>query len=54
MLKELDLTYVIRNQVLMITTPEEAESRLASRCTRSPIWRSMTASAGGGQSAEPV
>ena len=31
MLKELDLTYVIRNQVLMITTPEEAESRLASR-----------------------
>ncbi len=31
MLKEMDLTYVIRNEVLQITTPEEAESQLITK-----------------------
>ncbi len=31
MLRELDLTYVIHNEVLMITTPEEAECQLITR-----------------------
>ncbi|PQO27549.1 hypothetical protein C5Y96_18650 [Blastopirellula marina] len=31
MLKELDLTYIVANEVLMITTPEEAESELITK-----------------------
>ncbi|HUT11177.1 MAG TPA: tetratricopeptide repeat protein, partial [Thermoguttaceae bacterium] len=31
MLRELDLTYVIQDEVLLITTPEEAEYRLATK-----------------------
>ncbi len=31
MLKEMELTYVIRDEVLMITTPEEAESELVTK-----------------------
>ena len=31
MLKELDLTYVIRDEVLKITTPEEAENELLTK-----------------------
>lgn len=31
MLKELDLTYVIKNQVLLITTPEDAGSQLTTK-----------------------
>ena len=31
MLKEMDLTYVVRDEVLQITTPEEAESELTTK-----------------------
>jgi hypothetical protein len=31
MLREMDLTYVIRDEVLLITTPEEAESKLTTK-----------------------
>jgi hypothetical protein len=31
MLKELDLTYVVRDEVLLITTPEEAQSQLITK-----------------------
>ncbi len=31
MLKEMDLTYVVRDEVLLITTPEEAESELTTK-----------------------
>lgn len=31
MLRELDLTYMIENEVLLITTPEEAETRLSTK-----------------------
>ena len=31
LLKELDLTYVVRDEVLLITTPEEAESQLVTK-----------------------
>ncbi len=30
-LRDLDLTYVIRDEVLMITTPEEAELELSTK-----------------------
>jgi hypothetical protein len=31
MLREMDLTYVVRDEVLLITTPEEAESKLTTK-----------------------
>jgi len=31
MLKDLDLTYVIRDEVLLITTPEEANAKLVTK-----------------------